>query len=406
MISVTEAQKMLLESISKGKIIEIDVRNSLGYLLAQDFAAPIDLPPFSNSAMDGYAFDYNEIHFTKNYGLKIIGEIKAGQLPNINVAKGEAVRIFTGAPIPKGASVVVKQEDTNEIEGKVFVKSKVKSGDNIRKKGHQIKKGTCLSLSGKQISPAIIGYLSSLGIKKTKVFKKPAVSIIVIGSELIEPGKKLRNGQIYESNSFALKAALLQMGIKPKFVKNLPDDKETINKAFENILPISDVVIFSGGISVGKYDYVRELIEEWNISKVFYKVAQKPGKPLFFGKKDGRLIFGLPGNPCAAITCFYEYVYPALRKIEGYNFENFLLPSKKLPLLEKNIVAKGNRTTFFKGKVNRNNEGVYVLDGQGSDNLRSFAEADCLIKIDSKEDVHLNKGEMVEVHLLPFSQPF
>jgi molybdopterin molybdotransferase len=394
MISVEEAKQLLFDVAGKTMPAEISIGVAAGCVLAENIFSPVDLPSFDQSAMDGYAVSFDE---KSKMQFEVIGEIKAGDPAAFHLRSGQAVRIFTGAAVPESADAVVIQEKVERINGSIHSSGDFKKGDCIRAKGSQIKKGELALKENSVLNPAAIGFLASLGISNVKVFRKPSVSVLTTGNELVKPGNDLKPGEIYESNSFALVAALAQLHITPKNVLSAPDNPEELKNKIEKCLTGSDILILTGGISVGKYDLVYDTLKELNVEPVFYKVAQKPGKPFFCGKQDDKIIFALPGNPAAVLVCFYEYVYPAIRMMQG--FEKPLLPSATLKLL-KDISIKEDRALFIRARQVQ--DGVFPLEKQDSNMLHSFAEADVLIYV-PRDTKQLPKGEEVEVHLLPFN---
>ena len=389
MITVEEAKNKLLKRIRMSSKELIGIGKASGRVLCEDIYSQISLPSFNQSAMDGYAL---RLHNGNKY--ELIGEIKAGDNPKIGIKKGQAVRIFTGAAVPPDADCVVIQEIVQEGNKYIIVGDYTpKKNDNIRLIGSHIQKGEIALKKGTMLNPAAIGFLVSLGIKHIKVYKNPIVSIVTTGNELQQAGKPITAGKIYESNSFALSSALKEIGIHPKFTAQLRDDKKTLHLTIQKLLRISDVLILSGGISVGKYDLVKETLHKLGVREIFYKVAQKPGKPLFAGRKGGKIIFALPGNPAATLTCYYEYVYPAIRKMQG--FSEYFMPKKYVKTSEA-IRKKTDRAYFLKGRITHN--GVLPLEGQESYIMKSFAEANALIYL-PLEKGDIEKGEEVEVHL-------
>jgi len=389
MITVEEAKNKLLKRIRMSSKELIGIGKASGRVLCEDIYSQISLPSFNQSAMDGYAL---RLHNGNKY--ELIGEIKAGDNPKIGIKKGQAVRIFTGAAVPPDADCVVIQEIVQEGNKYIIVGDYTpKKNDNIRLIGSHIQKGEIALKKGTMLNPAAIGFLVSLGIKHIKVYKNPIVSIVTTGNELQQAGKPITAGKIYESNSFALSSALKEIGIHPKFTAQLRDDKKTLHLTIQKLLRISDVLILSGGISVGKYDLVKETLHKLGVREIFYKVAQKPGKPLFAGRKGGKIIFALPGNPAAILTCYYEYVYPAIRKMQG--FSEYFMPKKYVKTSEA-IRKKTDRAYFLKGRITHN--GVLPLEGQESYIMKSFAEANALIYL-PLEKGDIEKGEEVEVHL-------
>ncbi|MEO0253942.1 MAG: gephyrin-like molybdotransferase Glp [candidate division WOR-3 bacterium] len=393
LISFFKARKLLLNSLYTLEEIEVPLKESIFYVLSRDIYSPIDLPVFTNSAMDGYALCFEK--FKKGDKFKVIGEIKAGDYKVIKLKEGEAFRVFTGSPLPENTTSVVMQEFVEKEGDYIIVKKDLKKGENIRYKGEEIKKGKLVLKKGEVLNPNSIGLLSMLGIEKVRVIRRPKVFIVVTGNEVIKPGEKLVPGKIYDANSFSLYSSLRSLNISDIEIRYVGDDFEEIRNNFYEGLLSYDLIIFSGGISVGDYDIVRELFIREGVEKVFYKVAQKPGKPLFFGKKGKSLIFGLPGNPFAVLFCFYEYIYPAVRKMSG--FKDIFLPEKRLILL-KDIKKKNDRAYFLKGKIYK--DGVLPLKYQESHMLSSLVRGDCLI-FAPKSKTLIKKGEKIKVHLLP-----
>jgi molybdopterin molybdotransferase len=393
LISFEEARELIKEYAKPlGEVLE-DVEKSLGMVISQDIFSPIDIPPFTNSAMDGYTINTETL---KSYPakLKIVGEVKAGDSKKIKLKEGQAIKIFTGAPVPEGADAVVEKELV-KVEGEyIIVEKEIKKWRNLRFKGEEIKKGEKVIDKGTIITPAVAGFLSTLGIKKVKVFKKPRVSVIVTGGEILKPGQKLKFGKVYDSNSVSLKLALKENGIEDVAVRFSEDNLAKLRKIFKEEIKKSDILIFSGGISAGDYDYVRDLMEKEKVEKIFYKVKQKPGKPIFFGKKGKtKFIFALPGNPAAVLVCFYEYVLPFIKGSMGYTK---IFPKEEEKNLFEDIENKSDRLNFMRGKIL--GEDVMVLEKQDSYMLSSFAKCDCLVLVPPSQK--LTKGEKVKVHIL------
>ena len=285
MISVEGAKKLVDQNTEALPSIEIALAEGLGYVLSEDVYAPISHPPFQQSAMDGYAIgQLNEN--TPSNTFKLVGKIKAGDLSTFSLKEGEAIRIFTGAMVPNGAMSVIMQEATEVIGGDLVIHQEIKAGSNIRPEGDQIKVGELALSKGTMLSPAGVGFLADLGIIRLKVYDKPKVGLIVTGNELVQAGQKLQAGQIYESNSTTLTAALQATEINVAATKLVQDNLEQTTLTIEKLMESMDVLIISGGISVGDYDFVGKALKSLNVEEVFYKVKQKPGKPLFFGKKS------------------------------------------------------------------------------------------------------------------------
>ncbi len=381
---VKENGKTLLKSTTKS------VEKAGGYILFEDILSPINMPPFRQSAMDGYALN---LHDDLSY--ELIGEVKAGDGHEPKLIKGQAIRIFTGAPVPDSANAVMMQEKVKANGNTITIEQQIPVEHNIRPLGEQVKTGDIALKKGTKLTPAAIGYLISLGITKVSVFKKPNIAIVTTGNELVEPGQDLPYGKIYESNSKMLLSALYNLKFYDVTLYKVEDDYtktvETLNTAIDN----NDLVLITGGISVGDYDFVGKALNELHVKQLFYKVKQKPGKPLFFGKKEATQIFALPGNPAAALSCFYVYVYIALQQMMGR--ETVELP-RITSKTTNSFLKKGDRPQFLKGIYN--NGHVEILDGQNSSMLQTFALANSLVFVPENVN-NINTGDDIEVILLP-----
>ena len=393
MISVSEAKKIIDENISPLQPVTLPLQESVGLTLAEDIYATIDIPGFPQSSMDGYAFSFEG--WKQHKKLKITGEVAAGSNETFTLAPGNAVRIFTGAAVPPGADTVIMQEKIQVENGNLKIEDEnIKEGNSVRAKGSEIKAGALALEKGNIMSPAAIGFLAGIGITKVKANPNPSISIIITGNELQQPGNPLQHGQVYESNSFALKAVLQQLHIENIQILHATDKPEIVTSTLKKALQQSDVVLLTGGVSVGDYDFVLQAATECGITKLFHKIRQRPGKPLYFGKKENKLVFGLPGNPSSVLTCFYQFVLPALEKLSKRKVG---LQTIEVPLA-KTFQKNSGLTHFLKGFYN--GKTAAPLDAQESYRLSSFATANCLIQIN--EDVtSVNEGELVDVYLLP-----
>ena len=391
MITVEEAFKLVQNNITPNeKTISIELNNSLGYVLASNVFSPINMPPFRQSAMDGYALN---LHDKSNY--KIIDEVKAGDEHQPILNKGEAVRIFTGSAVPETANTVIMQEKVTVKENHLLINNSVSENKNIRPLGEQIKKGTLALKKGTKLTPAAIGFLLTLGISKVLIFEKPKIGILTTGNELIEAGQKLTFGKIYESNSGMLKSSLQNFGFSRVSVSKVKDDYQSTLNSLRKIISENDLILISGGISVGDYDFVGKALIELGTQQIFYKVKQKPGKPLFFGKLNSKPIFALPGNPASALSNFYVYVHPTLERLSG-NI-NFSI-NKGIAILESDFKKKGDRAQFL--KAHHENGKVTVLEGQSSAMLHTFATANVLAYIPWSRNKY-KKGDIVEIIHFP-----
>ena len=391
MIDIATAQAFVEKHsspIAQSSVIELG--EALGFVLSEDVVSTIDMPPFRQSAMDGYA-----LNIGNSNSYRLVGEVKAGDNGNLLLKPGEAARIFTGAPVPDTANTVVMQEKVNTNDSQISVEGEVKIDINIRPKGEQIKTGDVALEKGTTIKGAHIGFLASLGVTTVKVYKKPSVAIVVTGNELVALGNPLAFGEIYESNGIMLKSVLSELGYKTVTTLSVEDDYESTKSILQKAIDNHDVVIVTGGVSVGDYDFVGKALNAVGVEEIFYKVKQKPGKPLFFGKKDEKSIFGLPGNPAAALSCFYIYVYPLLKRCQGASITS--LQRILMPLKEAYTV-KGTRAQFLKAKVSE--RGVMVLGGQSSAMVRTFGDANALVFIPENIS-QIYEGEKVTTILLP-----
>lgn len=393
MISIEEARKWVLDKsfLLDEELIEID--RSVGMVLARDITASIDIPSFRNSAMDGYSVLRSDLE-TGMRTFKIMGEIQAGRAEKVVLKSGEAYRIFTGAVCPENSDMVVIQEKAKRTGDVVeFIGVSHDGKSNIREIGEQIKKGEIALKAGHVINPASIGLLASFGISEVPVYRKPRISVITTGNELKKAGEDLLHGEIYESNSYSLKAALAQHDFEIYSQKTVVDDQKATSVDIGKLISECDALIISGGISVGDYDFVKKSLEENDVEEVFYKVDQKPGKPMYFGVKGEKLVFALPGNPASLLVCFYEYVLPSLKKRIGLN-PNLRIKHVKL---KNDFHFSGPRPEFFRGRASE--DFVEILTGQSSFMLLSFAEANCLVYIRGEKRI-IPSGSPVEVHYL------
>ncbi|MFT5863369.1 MAG: molybdopterin molybdotransferase [Flavobacteriales bacterium] len=384
MITVQEALDIIEENTCLLPSITIPITQALGYVTASNSKAPISMPPFRQSSMDGYAL---KLSTTDTYA--VLGEVQAGSTQTIALQEGEAVRIFTGAPVPETADTVVMQEHTTVDEDTITLTKRPEIHSNVRPLGEQLKEGEIALSKGTLLNAAGLGFLAGLGIAEVSVYQKPRVSILLTGDELQQPGTPLRYGQVYDSNSVTLKGALDTMGISKINIDYVPDNYQATLDCIKEHLANADVVLISGGISVGDYDFVKEALIENGVTEHFYKVNQKPGKPLWFGKKGATTVFALPGNPASSLTCFYVYVLPALRKMMGYNNTHL---QKNTAHITLDFTNRFGKTLFLKGTVTDGQ--ATPLLGQASSMLKSFALSNALLVIPETVG-EIKKGETI-----------
>lgn len=391
MISVNEAKDIITESVKRLPSQRLPLTRALGLVLGEDVYALTDIPNFRQSSMDGYAirFEPGRTVFT------LAGEMAAGSTAALDIGPAEAVRIFTGAPLPAGADTVVMQEKVTFEGDRVMVEDgAMHAFQHVREKGAEIKRGALAMQAGTLLSPAAIGFLAGIGIPELQVIPAPKVSIILTGNELQEPGKPLAFGQVYEANSVMLSAALRQLGVEDVSVLRAVDDLKVLQNVLSQALLEADLVLLTGGVSVGDYDFVVAAAKNCGVKQAFHKIRQKPGKPLFFGSKYQKIVFGLPGNPSSVLSCFYQYVLPAVGRMMGKNLRLQVTQG----ILTHDYAKVSGLTHFLKASFNNGN--VTPLHAQESFRLHSFAEADCLIVLDEAKG-NYQAGEQVEVHLLP-----
>ncbi|HQV01335.1 MAG TPA: molybdopterin molybdotransferase MoeA, partial [Bacteroidia bacterium] len=345
MISVPEAFDIIKQQVNKLPCHTVALPQAFNCVLAKPVFALYDTPPFNNSAMDGYAFRFADLQYSPNFS--VIGSVSAGSTFNGTLMKNEAVRIFTGACIPVDADTVVMQEKTIQNTHTVTVTDEeITLGSNVRLKGSQNKVNEMLVRAGNSINEMIIGYLASAGIDKVTVYQKPSVCIITTGTELIMPGLPLQPGKIFESNSWMLNAALNKMFMQTQLYA-CDDSMQHLSNLLAAKATETDVIIITGGVSVGDYDFVAPALKQLGAQIFFHKVKQKPGKPLLFAKLNNAFIFGLPGNPASALSCFYNYVKPALHLMQG-----MVWPMYQTALLQNTFQKKEGLTHFVKSVCN------------------------------------------------------
>ena len=391
MITVQRANALIAESIRPLEPVSLPLSDTSGLVLAEDVFSHYDIPTYPQSSMDGYAFAFEEGKST--YVLE--GEMAAGSNHQFQLKPGHAVRIFTGAAVPPGADTILVQEKSAIQEDQLQVNDlQLKKGDHVRPVGSEIERGAKALSKGHLLNAASIGFLAGIGISSVKAYPKPKVTILVTGNELQMPGTPLEYGQVYESNSLTIKACLSQLHIKTVEVLQSGDNRLQLHAMLAQALETSDLILMTGGVSVGDYDFTMDAFESCGVKQVFHKIKQKPGKPMLFGIKDEKAVFGLPGNPASVLTCFYEYVIPAIGRMMHSPKS---IEIKQVPL-EHDHQKPAGLTHFLKGLYN--GQTVSLQTGQESYKLSSFASANCLAVFQEGETV-FNKGQLIDIHLLP-----
>lgn len=377
MLTLEEAQGRILAQIEPGGVETVPLAAVASRISAATLHAPIDLPPFDNSAMDGYAVRAADLTSVPAE-LKVIGKIAAGGSFPAELPPRACVRIFTGSPLPHSADAVVMQEDT-ESKGSdtVLIRESVKPWENVRFHGEDVKKGTAVLQPGAKIRPAIIGLLGALGFSELSVFRQPRVGILATGSELQEPGAPLTQGKIYESNRTMLSALVANCGGVASTENIVPDTLKHAKAALSRAFEIYDVVLTSGGVSVGEFDYVKQAFAEIGGTQELWKVAIKPGKPFVFGQLNGKFLFGLPGNPVSGFVTFLLLVRPALLSMQGAAETQL---AKHPAQLAEALENRGDRRHFIRVRVNDSGQ-VRLAGTQASHVLSSLAEANALVEV-------------------------
>lgn len=400
MISYSEAQAIILDQVRPISIEMRPLEKARNLYLAKNVCAPFPIPRFDHSAVDGYAIkasDVSSAHNENPVSLKVIGTVKTGDVALETLSSGTAIRIFTGAMIPPGANTVVMVEDVLLANDTIQVSSPINTDKNIRRTGEEFAKDSiCLSRSTK-LTPAAIGLAATLGLSHVSVYQKPRVSLVITGSELVEPGVPLSDAQIYDSNRFALTAALAELGIECILTQSIRDDEKALRLCLEQALREADVVITSGGASVGDVDYVKPALREMGATIHFDKVAIKPGKPTVFATLADKLILGLPGNPVSALVTFLLFVKPTLQKMMGRSIEAH---GVQFATLDGTLTKRTPRTEFVRAKTTVNNDVTVVTpcSGQESHMLGGLVTADSLIIFDGEPRT---LGDQSQVKVLP-----
>jgi molybdopterin molybdotransferase len=364
MISVHDALAMILETVTPLVGERVGLLEATGRVLAEEIRSEREVPPFANSAMDGYAVRWDDIREAtpdQPIALTLLEVIQAGAVPTQAVAIGTASKIMTGAVMPHGADTVIRVEDTEESDGRVWIKRQERPGTHIRASGEDIHRGQVVLEKGRVLRPADIGLLASVGRSLVLVRQRPRVAILSTGNELSEIDEGLRPGQIVNSNAYTLAAAVREAGGQPVPLQIARDTLDEIRAALGEAVR-HDVVLSTGGVSVGDFDFVKAAMDELGMHRLFWQVAQRPGKPLTFGLLRERPYFGLPGNPVSALVCFYLYVRPALRQMMGH--EKLFFPVVHATLGADIPKAKG-LTEFVRCRLTRT-DGHYEAHSTGS----------------------------------------
>ena len=379
MISPREALSIIARRARPLAARAVPLEGAHGLLLAEPVNAPYPYPLFDNAALDGYAVRWKDTRGAaprKPLALTVRGSQFAGQAWSKRLRAGEALHVTTGAPMPAGTDALVPYEAVRREGGRVWLVHPARPGQNVRRRGEDARKGERLAAKGQRLHARRLAMLAAFGVATVKARPRPRVCVAVSGDELLALGQKPGAGRIFDSNTPALRSLLAESGFGHAQVLRLPDERRAQTRLLRAALKECDVLLVAGGMSVGEKDLGKSVLESLGVKRQFWKIAQKPGKPLYFGVRGRQLVFGLPGNPAAVITCFAAYVLPALKALSG--------AANRQPMtarLAHPLPATGDKALLLKAQVDGKEGGrvVTVLRGQGSHLLRSLADGNALL---------------------------
>lgn len=388
LLSLAEAQARVLERAAPLSAETVRIAEAAGRVLAEDALAAVDLPPFPSSAMDGFAVRAGETPGR----LPVVARIAAGVPAPRALAEGEAMAIATGGVVPDGADAVIPIEYVVERDNDVEISTPVAQGDNIRPRGGDVRAGEVVVPRGVRLGAAQIGALAASGLDRVAVGRRPRVAVLATGTELRRPGEPLGPGEVYEANGVLLAAALASAGAVPEFLPSVPDDEAAHRAALERALQ-ADVLVTSGGVSVGPHDLVRGILGELGVEEVFWGVAVKPGKPLAFGVRGNTLVFGLPGNPVSSLVGYELFVRPAVLALQGASFPGPVFWEGRLA---SGVRRNAHRDEFLRARTRPSADGVLLepVTGQESHMIARAAAADALV-LAPRGEGELAPGEKV-----------
>jgi len=388
MITVSEAKELLF---SKVKTLNPEIHplaESAGRVVSEDIRSPINMPGFLQSSMDGYAVN----SFATDQFLPLQDELPAGSNRILTLQEGKAIKVFTGGPVPQGATWVVQKEWVEEkADGIIIRQAKSEKGLNIRMPGSSVQKDAVVIAKGTCLNVYQIAMLANLGLTQIAVFPAPKIALIITGNELVKPGDILEYGQVYESNSIGLTAALKQLGINQFQLQWVKDNLSDTKLAIEKALQWADLILLTGGVSVGDYDFVAAAAGQLGVETIFHGVKQKPGKPLFAGLIKQKLVIGLPGNPSSVLHCFQQYVKPVIQLKMG------MQPAPSIQAELAHDYEKNTPLDFFV-KAFLHNGQVTISAAQASYQVGAFSIANCWVELPAAE-FHFSKGQQVTVYL-------
>ncbi|TON42875.1 bifunctional molybdopterin-guanine dinucleotide biosynthesis protein MobB/molybdopterin molybdotransferase MoeA [Vibrio parahaemolyticus] len=393
-LSVVQGQEKILSLVNTVSEIEAcKIENAYGRVLAEDIISPVNVPQYTNSAMDGYAIRSDDVDRSS---YQIVAEVMAGHAYDQPLEVGQAVKIMTGAPTPRNGDTVVMREQASQEGDKVtFNGSNIKAGQNVRQAGEDLAIGSDVFTAGTRLASPEMGMIASLGFGEANVFRKLKVAVFSTGDEVQAPGTEQKANSIYDSNRFTIMGMLEKLGCEILDFGILEDNEQLMIEALENASAQADVVMTSGGVSVGDADYIKLALDK--LGQIdFWRINMRPGRPLAFGQINNKPFFGLPGNPVAVMVSFINFVEPALRKMQG---EQGWKPLKVNAIATENLRSRQGRTEFSRGIYELDDTGrltVRTTGKQGSGILRSMSEANCLIEISPAIDT-VKAGESVTI---------
>ncbi|WP_094604358.1 Molybdopterin molybdenumtransferase [Sporomusa silvacetica DSM 10669] len=382
-ISLEEAQTLLLDLVEPAKECLVPLTRAVGRVLSQDIWSDINLPPFDKSPLDGYALQANdtiEVSSSHPVILDVIEEVRAGYTSLKQVTSGTAIKVLTGAPIPNGADVVIKFEDVNRKGNKLELFYPLKSGSNIICAGEDVGQGEIVAKKGTLLNPPLVGLLAAVGVDLVPLFSKLKIGIISTGDELIDPSDDLRSGKIYNSNFYSLSAYCSKLGAEAVSMGIVPDEKDAIVERISKALEDTDLVITTGGVSVGDYDIVPTALDHIGAETIFWKIDMKPGSPAIAAKYKNKLVIGLSGNPAAAFITFDLIVGPIIKRMMGFFQE---LPPRITATLADDFNKSSGQRRFLRGRLDNINGINYAkLTGKQSNGvLKSMVDCNILIDV-------------------------
>jgi len=382
-IALEEAQDLLLQSTEIVEESPVPLLEAVGRVLSRDILAPENLPSFKKSPLDGYALmakDTFQAEPFNKVALEVIEEVRAGFVPQKKIVPGTAIKVMTGAPIPEGADTVIKFEDVKRIKNFIYLPYPLKPGSNIIPEGDDVKQGEVIGIKGTMITPGLVSLLAALGIAQVPAFRKVKIAILSTGDELVDPAQETSPGKIYNSSLYGLAAICRELGAEPVSMGIVGDEKELIAECIKKSLAEADLLITTGGVSVGDYDAVRDALLYVGADLLFWKVSMKPGSPILAAKFNKKIIICLSGNPAAALVTFDLIAVPVIKKMMGLNKQ---LPAKVTAVLADNFSKSSPQRRFLRGKLQVKDGVNYarLTGGQGNGVLKSMIHCNTLIDI-------------------------